>query len=86
MSNLRWIVRDGKNILQQTIIEPYGYSWEDVPTYTPEPPKKSLAQVLFEAANWSSTWESIMPENKCYFIKQAKAAMDYLEAEGWRKP
>ena len=83
MSNLRWIVRDGKEVLQEKIM--YGVGWIDIPVMVEEPPKKSLAQVLYEAfekphINWG---------NSAYqheWARVAQAAIAYLEKEGWRRP
>lgn len=85
MSNLRWIVRDGKEVLQQFKgINNEGEVYMDVPLVS-EPPKKSLAQVLYEAfekphINWGSS------AYQHEWARVAQAAIAYLEAEGWKRP
>ena len=83
MSNLRWIVRDGKQILQEANL--IG-DFVDVPTIMPEPPKKSLAQVLFEKQPCDYPWDKLTPEIRGHWIRMANNSMDYLEKEGWRRP
>ena len=87
MSNLRWIVRDGKEVLQSGWTDGKYQEWEDVPTVMNVSAKKSLAQVLYEV--WGNV-PNRLQDNEQYYIalwdKTAQAAMDYLEKEGWRRP
>ena len=93
MSNLRWIVRDGKEVLQElrqrtnyvpgSVAETI-LTWEDVPTHS-EPPKKSLAQVLYEQDYVASGWADEKNGFKALYENKARDVMDYLEKEGWRK-
>ena len=90
MSNLRWIVRDGKEVLQSGWTDGKFVSWDDVPLVVSEPPKKSLAQVLYEveqeALGYHLGWENTYGQIKRIYEDKAKAAISYLEKEGWRKP
>ena len=99
MSNLRILKKlDGSVELQSLVATSVGGSCEywakvgvDITVEKqPEPPKKSLAQVLYEveqeALGYHLGWENTYGQIKRIYEDKAKAAISYLEKEGWRKP